>query len=133
MASPLASALDGARALYRRLPMSLRLPAGRAMRAVLEPALAARLPKATPGHNTPRDSAPLLGLFNAPLGHGAAAKLCALELRKAGVAVAEIDVTASVGAPQADRAFRQALAMQGMARANAVLGGGAAAQALRAP
>lgn len=100
MASPLASALDGARALYRRLPMSLRLPAGRAMRALLEPALAARLPKATPGLNLPSESATLLGLFSAPLGHGAAAKLCALELRKAGIDVAEIDVTAAVGAPQ---------------------------------
>lgn len=100
MSSPLSSALDGARALYRRLPMSLRLPAGRAMRAVLEPALAARLPKATPGLNTPSESATLLGLFSAPLGHGAAAKLCALELRKAGIDVAEIDVTTSVGAPQ---------------------------------
>ncbi|MBT9447106.1 MAG: glycosyltransferase family 4 protein [Hyphomonadaceae bacterium] len=99
MASPLASALDGARVLYRLLPMSLRLPAGRAMRAVLEPALAARLPKAQTGLRLPANAATLIGLFSAPLGHGTAAHLCALELRAAGVEVSEIDVSASVGAP----------------------------------
>lgn len=99
MASPLATALDSARALYRRLPMSLRLPAGRAMRAVLEPALAARLPKAEPGKRLATNAATLIGLFGSPLGHGAAAQLCALELRAAGVDVAEIDASASVGAP----------------------------------
>jgi len=97
--SPLSTALDGARALYRRLPMSLRLPAGRAMRAVLEPALAARLPKAEPGLRVSAKAANLIGLFGSPLGHGAAAHLCALELRAAGIDVAEVDVSASVGAP----------------------------------
>jgi glycosyltransferase involved in cell wall biosynthesis len=47
----------------------------------------------------PADAATLIGLFGAPLGHGTAAHLCALELRAAGVEVAEIDVSASVGAP----------------------------------
>lgn len=99
MASTLATALDGARALYRRLPMSLRLPAGRAMRAVLEPVLASRLPKAAAGLRQPTNAATLIGLFDAPLGHGTAAHLCALELRAAGVDVAEVDVSAAVGAP----------------------------------
>jgi len=97
--SPLSTALDGARALYRRLPMSLRLPAGRAMRAVLEPALAARLPKAESGKRVAADAATLIGLFGSPLGHGTAAHLCAMELRAAGVDVAEVDVSAAVGAP----------------------------------
>lgn len=99
MTSPLSTALDGARALYRRLPMSLRLPAGRAMRAVLEPALAARLPKAEPGKRVAADAATLIGLFGSPLGHGTAAHLCAMELRAAGMDVAEVDVSAAVGAP----------------------------------
>jgi glycosyltransferase involved in cell wall biosynthesis len=107
MVSLLANALDGARALYRRLPMSVRLPAGRAMRAVLEPALAARLPKAAPGLRLPAESATLIGLFGAPLGHGAAAHLCALELRAAGVDVREIDMTAAVGAPVENATARQ--------------------------
>jgi glycosyltransferase involved in cell wall biosynthesis len=79
--------------------MSLRLPAGRAMRAVLEPALAARLPKAEVGKRAPANAATLIGLFGSPLGHGAAAHLCAMELRAAGVDVAEVDVSAAVGAP----------------------------------
>lgn len=99
MTSPLSTALDGARALYRRLPMSLQLPAGRAMRAVLEPVLAARLPKAEAGRRTSADAATMIGLFGSPLGHGAAAHLCAMELRAAGIDVAEVDVSGSVGAP----------------------------------
>ena len=99
MTSPFSTALDGARALYRRLPMSLRLPAGRAMRAVLEPALAARLPKAEAGKRVAAEAATLIGLFGAPLGHGAAAHLCAMELRAAGIDVAEVDMSAAVGAP----------------------------------
>lgn len=79
--------------------MSLRLPAGRAMRAVLEPALAARLPKAEAGKRVAAEAATLIGLFGSPLGHGAAAHLCAMELRAAGIDVAEVDVSAAVGAP----------------------------------
>ena len=97
MPSRATAALDAARGLYRRLPSGPRRTAGRVVRGVLEPALAARLPRARPGLRTPADAATLVGPLALPGSFGTVGRLLALELRAAGVRVSLRDVSAALG------------------------------------
>jgi glycosyltransferase involved in cell wall biosynthesis len=90
--------LAALRRTYRKLPISMRMSIGRVIMRAAEPILARRLPLAAPENRTSARSACLLGLFNAPLGHGAAALLLHRELEAAGVATVGLDVSDALGA-----------------------------------
>lgn len=98
-ARPLAQrSFQFARWAWRTLPLDWRRQVGGAVRHLLEPTLAARLPVADPAARKPAVAAEVIGVFRAPLGHTTAARLLCAELRAAGVQVREVDVTRAVGA-----------------------------------
>lgn len=87
-----------ARWSWRTLPLEWRGRIGAEARRFIEPALSQRLPRAEPSMRQGAEAAEVVGAFRAPLGHTTAARLLCAELRAAGVAVRETDVTRTIGA-----------------------------------
>ncbi len=98
------SVLLSLRALYRRLPVGFRRRIGAQVTHLTAPALARSVPAAAPGHDGPAGSAVLVGLSRSTLGHGAAARLCAREMRDGGVRLSELDVSQALRASMAEEA-----------------------------
>lgn len=90
-----------ARAAYRSVvPISLRRTLSPILHAAWREAALAFYPAASVGcGGQPYSAATILGMFSAPTGLGMAARLCAAELRRAGIKVAGVDVSISQGAP----------------------------------
>jgi glycosyltransferase involved in cell wall biosynthesis len=89
-----------AKGVWRLLPAPWRTRLGARITTRIAPVRAARLPRARPEDRTASESATILGLPSSRLGVGVGARLLAMELRAAGVRVAEIDASAMIGAPQ---------------------------------
>jgi glycosyltransferase involved in cell wall biosynthesis len=99
MTDSLPPSLGRLQRLYRRLPVGLRRRVGAQVTRAVAPHLSRALPAAEPGRDGAASSAVIVGLSRSTLGHGAAARLCAAELRQGGIAVSQLDVSAALRAP----------------------------------
>jgi glycosyltransferase involved in cell wall biosynthesis len=93
-----ALAIRLARQAWRNLPMEVRRIVGQRLLHAAMPVMAYSLPKARAFALRADGAASVLGVFQAALGHGSAARLLMLELQAAGISTAALDVTALVGA-----------------------------------